>query len=304
MRHENKEEPKTRTAASGASKPQPITGTLTPVFAEDENPSVKPHRTRHASAAKISAVFLVPGILSLIFSIYKDSQVLAFIGLGLTFWGALFLLIKPSTYVKGNVLDASLTSTYTTVDRIISDMKIKGRSYYIPPYPKDVYLPAHLKGLKETLVFISANMQDSFPALEELARSKFITQNPKGICISPPGLGLVAQIEKELKTDPARIDLDTLCETLPQTILENFQLATEMEMKHDKNEIQLRIQNNIYANLYTMENLKSPSIIGCPLVSATACLIAKTTGKTVTIQTIRPSPEAHTVAIIYQTQET
>ena len=303
MSYRGKEEPKTETTAGGEGKAQPVTEVLTPFLAEDENLPAKSHISEHASAVKISVAFLVPGILSLVFSIHEDSQVLAFIGLGLTFWGGLFLLIKPSTYVKGSILNASLVSTYVTFDRILSDMKIKGQSYYIPPAPKG-YLPTHLKGLKETLVFISANPKDSFPALEDLARSKFIMQNPRGICISPPGLGLAVKMEKELKTDPTKIDLDTLCETLPQTILENLQLATEMEMKHDKNEILQSIQNNIYANLYTLEDLKSPSIIGCPLVSATACLIAKTTGKTVTIQTIHTTDETRTLNIVYQTQET
>lgn len=191
MSYRDKEQPETETDAGGASKTQSVREAFTPFLAEDEETSVKSHVTEHASAGKISIAFLVPGILSLIFAIHEDSQVLAFIGLGLTFWGGLFLLIKPSNYVKGSILDASLTSTYTTIDRIITEMKIKGRGYYIPPAPKG-YLPTHLKGLKETIVFISANTQDSFPALDDLAKSKFIMQNPKGICISPPGLGLLA----------------------------------------------------------------------------------------------------------------
>ena len=251
-------------------------------------------------SGKIAIALLTPGIAALIFSILKESQILAFIGLSLTFWGTLFLFIKPIKYVRGNLLDSAATSTYLTVDRIIKDLKFKGKSYHIPPYPKDIYLPEHLKGLKEMIVFISADTKPGMPSIEEMAKSRFLLENPNGICISPPGLGILEQIEKELGEDIIKIDLETLIEILPSVITESLHLAREIEIKREKKGIYARIEDPIYKSLYSRErNLKSVHFLGCPLASAIACAIAKTTGKITTIQKNRVSPDAQTVEFWY-----
>jgi hypothetical protein len=253
-------------------------------------------KARRIPSGKISLIFIVPGALSLIFSILNNSQVLAFIGLGLTFWGALFFFVRPIKYVKSTLLDSTAISSYSTIDRIIKDLKYKGKSYYIPPYPKEVYLPEHLKGLKNMIVFISADSGPDMPSIEEMAKNGFLLENPKGICVAPPGLGLLTQFEKELRTDITKLDLNELCETLPPIILENFQLAKEIEMKTEKTQVHLKIFGSIYTNLYGREqNLKSVHFLGCPLISAITCAIAKTTGKIVTIYRDNVSPDGQTI---------
>ena len=253
-------------------------------------------KTRRIPSGKIGIIFIIPGALSLIFSILNNSQILAFIGLGLTFWGALFFFVRPIKYVKSSLLDSTAISSYSTIDRIIKDLKYKGKSYYIPPYPKEVYLPEHLKGLKNMIVFISADSGPGMPSIEEMAKSGFLLENPKGICVAPPGLGLLTQFEKELRTDITKLDLKELCETLPPIILENFQLAKEIEMKTEKNQVHLKIFDSIYTNLYGREqNLKSVHFLGCPLISAITCAIAKTTGKIVTIYRDNVSPDGQTI---------
>ena len=258
-------------------------------------------KAKRIPSSKISIVFLVPGALSLVFSILNNSQVLAFIGLGLTFWGALFLFIRPIRYVKSSLLDSTAISSYSTIDRIIKDLKYKGKSYYIPPYPKEVYLPEHLKGLKNMTVFISADSGVDMPQIEEIAQSKFLLKNPKGILAAPPGLGLLTQFEKELRTDITKLEISDLCESLPKLILENFQLAKEIQMNTENKQIHLKILDSTYKNLYSTEkNLKSIHFLGCPLVSAIACAIAKTTGKIVTIHQDKTSLDGQTIEVWYR----
>lgn len=257
-------------------------------------------KVRRIPSQKIGIAFMVPGVLSLIFSILNDIQILAFIGLGLTFWGALFIFVRPIRYVRSSLLDSTAISAYSTIDRIVKDLKYKGKSYYIPPYPREVYLPEHLKGLKDMIVFISADNSSGMPSIEEMAESKFLLENPKGICWIPPGLGLLTQFEKELRTDITKLQLNELCETIPQLILENFQLAKEIEMKPEKNQVYLKIFDSIYKGLYSgEENLESVHFLGCPLVSAIAGAIAKTTGKIVTIHQDRISPDGQTIEVWY-----
>ena len=251
----------------------------------------------------IGMAFLIPGILALGLSIHANSQVLAFIGLGLTLWGAVFFLIRPEEYVKGNLLAATVTSSYQTIDRILKELEPKGTALYVPPYPKEVYLPEHLRGLKESIVFIPTAIKEEIPSIEDIAQSKFITKNPRGICLDSLGFGLMTQFEKEIKTDLSRMNLEELCEAMPPLILENFQLAKEIEMHPEKNQVHARIMNSIYKSLYLEPNLKSVRSIGCPLVSAIASAIAKNTGKPVTIETLNTSPDAETIEVTYRIVE-
>ncbi|MEM2938694.1 MAG: hypothetical protein QXU95_00235 [Candidatus Bathyarchaeia archaeon] len=241
-------------------------------------------------------------MLALIFSILKDSSTLAFIGLGLTFWGTLFFFIKAERHVHESLLDSTATSIYTTADRIIRDLKIGSNGYYIPPYPKDVYIPEHLKGLKEATVFISTD-SESTPPIEEIAQRKFLLESPRGICISPPGLGILDQIEKEMGKDLSGMQLSDLSEILPPIITENLQLAKEMEIKTEDNQVHVSMINPAYRSLYTSEDLKSVRFLGCPLASAIACVIAKSTGKIVSIQKIDVSQEDQAVKVLYREME-
>ena len=255
-------------------------------------------KIRRVPSGKIGLAFIIPGVLSLIFSILKESQILAFIGLGLTFWGALFLFIKPVRYVRSELLYSASLSSYLTLDRIIKDLKFKGKSYYIPPYPKDVYLPEYLRGLKEMKVFISADKGSSIPSIEEMAKNKFLLKNPKGICVAPPGLGLLTQIERELRKDLTKLDLNSLCENLPKVLTEDLQVAKEMEIKTEENGVYIKISDSTYSDLYSEErNLKSVHLLGCPLVSAIICATAKATGKIVTIDKDKFSPDNKTVEV-------
>lgn len=253
----------------------------------------------------VGLALIIPGIIALVFSILKESQILAFIGLSLTFWGALFFFIKPIRYVKASLLDSIATSTYLTIDRIMRDLKFKGKSYYIPPYPKDLYLPEHLKGLKEMTVFVSADSHSGIPSIEDLAEGRFLLKNPNGVCLSPPGLGILEQIEARLGADTTKIDLETLTQTLPIILTSNLHLAKEVEMEAEENSIYVKIIDPIYRNLYWGEETpKSLYSIGCPLVSAIACTIAKTIGKVTTIKDYTASPDGQTIEVRYSFVET
>lgn len=270
---------------------------------EIENLKMELRKMKGLPSGKIGVAFIIPGALALYFAVTQSSNVLAFIGLGLTFWGALFFFVRPVKYVQSSLLDSTAISTYATIDRIVNDLKFKGKSYYIPPYPKEVYLPEYLKGLKDPVVFVSADT-GGMPSVEELAKSKFMLENPNGICIAPPGLGLLTQFEKELGRDTAKIKLDELFESLPPLIMESLQMAKEVEMKQENGQVYMKMLDSTYKSLYIAEeNLKSIHFLGCPLVSAMACAIAKASGKMVIIQKDSIAPDGRTIEVWYKLLE-
>jgi len=261
-------------------------------------------KSKRTPSGKIGFILLALGALTLIGSVVNTSTVLAFIGLGLTFWGALFLFSRPVKFVRGTLLDSTAISTYTTIDRMTEDLNYKGKPIYIPPYPKETYLPDYLKGLKEMIVFIPAEEIFAIPTIEEMAKKQFLLQNPKGICIAPPGYGLINLFEKELKTEFTQADIERLCNSLPTIIVNNLELAKEFEINQENNLFHAKIVGSVYKDLYSSEQgFKSIHSIGCPLTSAIACALSKTTGKLVTIVKDAVSPDLQTIEIWYQTLE-
>jgi hypothetical protein len=261
-------------------------------------------RITSSSSMLVCALFLASGIISIALSVFVRSNVIALVGLGLLFWGALFLFISPKRRVDGRFLFDNVLAMYATVERIIAEFKIKGKGYHIPPYPKDIYLPEHLKGLKDPIVFVPDEDKFSFPSIEQISESRFRLTNPKGIVLTPTGVGFLNQIENKLQINFAKTSLSELSEILPKVILENFDLAEDIKMTAEENQIKLQITNSLYKDLYSAGiKSKSVSILGCPIASAVACIIAKVTGRPVAIQTYKTSADGLTVQIRYNVEQ-
>jgi adenine/guanine phosphoribosyltransferase-like PRPP-binding protein len=126
-------------------------------------------------------------------------------------------------------------------------------------------------------------------------------ESAKGILITSPGSGLLSQIEKELNVDFTRMNLAELCETLPRVISENLNLARETELLQYEAEIQLKLSDSLYQNLYSEEkSSKSITLLGCPVASAVACAIAKSSGKPVVIQRQKTTLDGLTIDVWYR----
>ena len=219
-------------------------------------------------------------------SVLFNLQVLAFIGLGLFFWGAIFSVTRAGRFVDGSLLDSSAEATYSTIDRMINDLRFNGRGYYIPAYPQSALIPDYLKNLKNSVVFISDESFVGLPAVEELAAGKFLSERSRGVFIISPGSGLLSQIERRLNVDFATVQVNELCNLMPRCMTEFFNLAKDMEMKVlDDSTVKLNVTGVLYESLYKPDNiLKSVGLLGCPVVSAVACALAKSSGKTVVIR--------------------
>jgi len=243
----------------------------------------------------VVAILLLLGALSLLWSIFLEVAVLAFIGLGLTFWGTLFLLLGTPREVESNLLYDVATSEYSTINRIVNDLNYVGEAIYMPPYPKSIHVPDHQKSLKEPIVFISqkkntqnlSSTENNFldlGSIEERGAGKFLLKNGMGLFIVPPGLGILKDIENSLKIDFTNMDTMQFCQIISQVLLEKLNLAKSIETEKEGNIIKMKIRNSIYRNLFTTEdNLTSIQLLGCPLTSAIAVGLTKASNKNVCI---------------------
>jgi len=246
----------------------------------------------------IGYTLLLFGTLSLLLSIFYEHSILAFIGLGLTFWGALLLFIKPTKYVKANLLDSTTISSLRTIDQIITDLNYKGKAIYLPP--------KHLKSLKSGTVFIPSEKELVIPPTEEMAEGKAFVKNPKGICLTPPGLGLANLYENKLGKDFAKADLNYLQNNLPKLFIEDLEIAEDLEVNIKDNMIQIKITESIYKNLCKQTRKLSNicNSIGCPLCSSIAIALTRATRKSVIIEKTEVPEGGKTIEANFRLMET
>jgi len=242
-------------------------------------------------ALQLAGVFLVLGILLLALSMFLEMQVAAFIGLSLTFWGAVLALTRRSKFVESELLDSTARSAYSTIDRMITDLNYGAQGFYIPAYPGDVALPNYLTNLREPAVYISSSF-DVPPSIDELASGKFISSQTRGFFISSPGSGILSQVEKQLNLDLSKVTTAELCEVLPKSLTEYLNLARKADMSLESNGANFKAVGIIYDSFYVAgSKFKSVNMLGCPVVSAVASALAKSSGKTVVVKEQELLPE-------------
>jgi hypothetical protein len=137
-----------------------------------------------------------------------------------------------------------------------------------------------------------------------MAKGTFISNNPKGALMTPPGSGILTQIEEKSKVDFTKIELNDLSTVLPPLILQDLNLAKEMAIELKGDLVHLKIIDSLYKNLYSRRNsLKSVELLGCPISSAVACALAKTSGRTVFIQKQSVSLDGFALDVWYHITE-
>jgi len=254
-------------------------------------------RKRMASERITGYILALVGILALVLSIAYVSSILAFIGLGLTFWGALLLYLKNERYVKTRLLDSTALSSLENLSKIIKELDYKGRAVYLPP--------KYLRDFKSGLVYIPKKEETEIPSVEEVSEEKTFSKNPQGIFLTPPGLNLTHLFEKELETDFVKTDLPYLQKNMPKLFIENLEIAQDSQIETQNSIVNVEITGSVYKDFCT-ETRKLQNIcgsIGCPLCSAIACALAMAVGKPIIIEKDETSEDNKTITIQYRILE-
>jgi len=262
-------------------------------------------------------LLLALGLTALAVSIICESTILAFIGLGLTFWGALSLYISPEKYVKQTILDSTTIPSLTNLNQILSELKYQGKPIYLPP--------KYFRDFETTRIFIAKNKRTKLPTAEEIQQQgeKTLLESPESALITPPGLSLSKLFEKTLGTTFTRVDLEYLQQNLPKLLIEDLEIAENVEIETEykdtdeitdsisenrikNNLIHVKITNSIFKGICT-ENRK-PSYkfctIGCPLCSAIACALTKATGEPIVMERFQTSEDGEIIETTYRILET
>lgn len=238
-------------------------------------------RGRRIDSTKlIHYFFFSAGVASLTFSIIYNSPIVALIGLGLVFWGAVFLYIRPDRQVKAILLGKTMLPSLAGLCQIVTELGYKSQGIYLPP--------KYFSGFESSKVYLTRGgvMELPSPTITQNEESKLFLNEPDAVLVDPPGAELARLFEKTLGTSFTRVDLQYLQQTMPRLLIEDLEIAHDVEVETEKSKVFVKIKDSVYKDLCE-DTMKLPGIrdsMGCPLCSAIACALAKATGKPVTIE--------------------
>jgi hypothetical protein len=244
-------------------------------------------------------ITLALGCVSLIGATIYNHQILAFIGLGLTFWGIILTYIRSEEYVKESFMDAACLSPLEALNQLMDKLGYTEKAVYLPP--------KYMKEPENSKAFIPKGKLSTLPKPEQTQREDIdlSIENPEGLLITPPGNDLTKLFEKTLETSFTRVDFQYLQLNFPKIFIEELEIAQDIEIKMENNKIHVKLENSPYTHL-AKEISKLSKVyesLGCPLSSAIACALAKATGKPVKIEKQEINEAARTMMIEYSLLE-
>jgi uncharacterized membrane protein YiaA len=243
----------------------------------------------------VSLTLFCAGVVALTVSILFSSSILAFIGLGLTFWGAILLYIRTEKYIEA-LLGKTTLPSLATLNQIIEELGFKGQAVYLPP--------KYLRDFESSKVFIAKQERTKLPTPKQIQKQeeRMFLKDPEGILLTPPGADLTRLFEKTLDTSFTKVDLQYLEMDMPRLLVEDLEIAENVEIEAKKNMVYAKIVNSIYKNMQ-LEAERLPKVgfsLSCPICSAIACAIAKASGRPVVIESDQTSEDGQTLTIEYR----
>ena len=243
---------------------------------------------------------LAAGGISLIASAVITNVVLSFIGLGLTFWGALLMYVTPTNYVRHDIMDSTSLSSLKILDNMIGELGYMGKAVYIPPRSPEeyrvsrIFIPKHGN--------LPALMSEAdLPAVEDFETERTVLEDPEGLSLAAPGEQLMRLYQRELGVDFYHIDLDYLQKHLPGLLTNDLELLEEMEFTVKRDFARVKITGKGAEFCDNVESSSNLGVsLGCPLHSSLALVLSRATRKAVTIEKSSFNLENKTVESTYQ----
>jgi hypothetical protein len=277
-------------------------------------------RVRITPAMAVSLIMLIAGSAALAVSVLYSSSTLALVGLGLAFWGALLLYIRPDGYTGKTLLNAVILPSLPSLDTL--NQMIEGFDYA----GDAVYLPPRYFANPETIrIYVAkqkvACARASLPKRKMIRKkeNRLFVKNPEGLLLTPPSAELVKIFEKTLGTSFTREDLYYVQKNMPKLFIKDLEIAENFKMEILPGHVVARasdssshIQSEYYAVHVritepicreTCEECKKLTHvrgrIGCPICSSIACALTKATSSPVMIESVQASKDGKTIEVTY-----
>ena len=179
----------------------------------------------------------------------------------------------------------AISPTYS-IEKILEESNLIEKGRYLPPNLISDY--------ESSVVFIPEHPDLTLPAFVEIIQQNLPLSNPKFLFITPPGLGLSKLFEKEIGVSLTKTSMDFVQEKFPKLLVQDMELARAADLQIQNDKVILELTDNVLQEIcQETRNLpRTQSQVGCLLSSAVACVLAKASGKVVTIQKDELSSDA------------
>ena len=244
----------------------------------------------------IPYIMLAAGALSLAVSFAITSYFLLFIGLALIFWGGILNYVAPSRQVPLELLVATATPLLSEIHRTLSDLNLTSKGIYLPP--------KYLEDPESVLIYVPFDPEAPLPRYLEKKTSDRDLELKKGLLLTPPGFSLSKFFERRLKTSFTRMNLKTLKEKLPKSLIESWEIVEDAKMSLDRDSVIFESRKDILDELHKEAvRLNINETVGYALSSAIACAIAKASGRPIIIEREEYDSEKETTKTVYRMLE-
>jgi len=245
---------------------------------------------------KIGYLLLALGFILLTLAVIYSHSVLAFIGIALVFWGALLLYIRPTKFVRNEILESIMPEPLRSYNNLIKELGYQGTPIYISP--------STLWGMRNTVIYIPKTDNTSMPISEQLSVNKVFIEKPQAIKLIPPGQLLSRLMEDQLKINFSTVDINYLKNSLEKAIVEGLEIAESFHMELQGSTVHVEMKEAIFSDVIhgKSENKKNHHI-GDPFNSAIACILSRSTKCPVIIENIEKALENNTIITTFKLLE-
>jgi hypothetical protein len=223
------------------------------------------------TSKSLSLVTSSIGLFELALSVIYDSTNLAFMGLGLFFFGIVLGYIRTEIYVKKVILDATVLSQMMTLNEVLNELDYVGQPVYLSP--------RYFNDPDAQKVYVPKKKETKLPTPEEMQDPTFFLKNAAGILLTPTCYELTRLFEKKLQKKLIEVDLEHLQKTLPKLFVD-LEIAKNLTIEKREDSIVVTMDNCRFSMpMQSKSDSGKPQIQDSPLCSAIACSLAKVTGR-------------------------
>jgi hypothetical protein len=149
------------------------------------------------------------------------------------------------------------------LEQLVSELGYNGPGIYLPP--------KYLKDFDSSKLFISKSPNTILPTTDQTQNEdSILIKKPKGLLLTPIGYELSKLFEETLRMSFIQMDLLDVEINVRKLLVEELEIAQNVQIQMTENIIQLRVEKSIYNNLGTLS-------------SAFGCILAKSSGKPIII---------------------
>ena len=186
------------------------------------------------------------------------------------------MYIHTDEYAKKALLDATSYSDVEVLNQMIAKLGYKGPAVYLPPQ--------YFSNPDDQVIYVSKEGDVAYPKLGQLPvrESAFFVITSSGMMLKPSGLELVGLFERTLETNFARVDFEFLEQNFSRLFVESLEIAETVDVEAENNRVIVKLEKSAF-RVYDSKDGQS-ILLGSPISSAIACVLAKATGRIVVIR--------------------